>query len=107
MLGDETVHARTSAGIDTRGREVPAGPEWPIENCSVFPLGGTELFDATRDGATSAVRVLAPITGGLTGDHELKVRGSWYRIVGDAIAYVDAEDPELSGYDLTCTRGRG
>ena len=30
-----------------------------------------------------------------------------YRIVGDVEAYVNDEDPELSGYQLTCRRGAG
>lgn len=107
MLGTETVVVRRRGGTDPDGDQLPdTEPVPPVEGCVVEPLGGAELLEVQRTGATSAVRVLLPITQGIDAECELRVRGLWYRIVGDAVAYIDPEDAELSGYSLTCTRGR-
>lgn len=82
----------------------PTTPMDPVDGCEVEPLNGAELVEVTRNGATTAVRVLLPITEGLDGECELQIRGDWFRIVGGAEAFID-DDPELSGYQLTCTRG--
>ncbi len=107
MLGAETVQIRTAAGVDDDGWATPAGTPADVEGALIEPLGGAELLEATRTGATSALRVFLPVIDGITAADEVKVRGLWYRIVGDPVAYVNDEDPDLSGYVLTCTRGEG
>lgn len=105
MFGAETIAVRRRGGTDPDGRPLPyTTPMSPVGGCDVEPLTGAELIEVMRTGATSAVRVLLPITTGLDGECELQIRGAWFRIVGGAESFVD-DDPELSGYDLTCTRG--
>lgn len=105
MFGAETIAVRRRAGTDADGRPLPYTiPMPPVDGCDVEPLGGAELVEVTRTGATSAVRVLLPIVGGLDGECELQIRGDWFRIVGGAEPFI-GDDPELSGYYLTCTRG--
>lgn len=105
MSGGETVAVRRRGGTDADGRPLPyTTPVLPVEGCVVEPLTGAELVEVTRTGATSAVRVLLPIVAGLDGECELQIRGVWFRIVGGAEPFID-DDPELSGYQLTCTRG--
>lgn len=101
----ETIAVRRRSPNDADGRTVaPTTPMDPVDGCEVEPLNGAELVEVTRNGATSAVRVLLPITEGLDGECELQIRGDWFRIVGGAESFID-DDPELSGYQLTCTRG--
>lgn len=101
----ETIAVRRRSPNDADGRTVaPTTPVPPVDGCEVEPLTGTELLEVTRSGATSAVRVLLPIVAGLDGECELQIRGQWFRIVGGAVAFID-DDPALSGYQVTCTRG--
>lgn len=101
----ETIAVRRREGTDADGRTLPTTtPVPPVDDCIVEPLSGAELVEVTRDGASSAVRVLLPITEGLDGECELQIRGDWFRIVGGTEAFID-DDPELSGYQVTCTRG--
>jgi hypothetical protein len=102
----ETVGVRRRGGTTAGGDPIPAEDLQPVDGCVVEPLTGVELIEVTRDGATSAARVLLPITTGLDHLCDLQIRGLWYRIVGDVVAYVD-DDPELSGYQVTATRGVG
>lgn len=101
----ETVAVRRRGGTDSDGSPLPpTTPVPPVAGCEIEPLSGAELLEVTRSGATDAVRVLLPIVTGLDGECELQVRGDWFRIVGGAEPFID-DDPELSGYYLTCTRG--
>lgn len=105
MFGNETVAVRRRAGTDSDGSPLPyETPVDPVDGCIVEPLGGAELLEVTRTGATGGVRVLLPITEGLDAECELQVRGNWFRIIGGAEPFID-DDPELSGYQVTCTRG--
>lgn len=107
FFGSETVAVRRRGGTDADGDSLDyTYPLDPVKGCDIEPLSGTELLEVTRTGATGAVRVLLPITAGLDAECELQVRGVWYRIVGGAVPFTD-DDPELAGYDLTCTRGGG
>lgn len=102
----ETVGVRRRGDTTAGGDPIPAEARPSVEGCIVEPLLGAELIEVTRNGATSAVRVLLPITTGLDHLCELQIRNLWYRIVGDPVAFVD-DDPELSGYQVTATRGGG
>lgn len=109
MPETETIAVRRRAGTDADGHPLPhTTPMPPVDGCTVElvigPRGGTELVEVTRSGETSAVRVLLPIVTGLDGECELQIRGDWFRIEGGVVSYID-DDPELSGYYLTCTRG--
>ena len=105
MFGTETVAVRRRAGTDADGRPLPTTTPVPaIEGCIIEPLDGAEQLEVGRTTATADVRVLLPITAGLDGECELRIRGHWYRIVGGVESFVD-EDPELSGYQVSCTRG--
>jgi hypothetical protein len=107
MFGNETVAVRRSGGTDPDGSPLLyTTPVDPVAGCIVEPLSGAELLEVTRNGETGAVRVLLPIIEGLDGECELQIRGDWFRIVGDAEPFID-DDPELSGYQVTCTRGGG
>lgn len=109
MPETETIAVRRRGGTDADGRTLPYTiPMPPVDGCTVELLIGTragdELVELTRTGETSFLRVLLPITVGLDGECELQIRGDWFRIVGGVESYID-DDPELSGYYLTCTRG--
>ena len=109
MFGAETIAVRRRGGTDPDGRPLPYTiPMPPVDGCDMELLigvrAGNELVEVTRTGETSAVRVLLPIIDGLDGECELQIRGVWFRIVGGVESYID-DDPELSGYYLTCTRG--
>lgn len=104
--GFETVGVRRRGGLTAGGEPLPVVAMDPVDGCVVEPLDGAELVDVHRTGATAVIRVLMPVTTGLDHLCELQVRGLWYRIVGDVVAY-DDDDPELSGYHVTATRGIG
>jgi hypothetical protein len=109
MPETETIAVRRREGTDSDGRTLPyTTPMPPVAGCTVEivigPRGGTELVELSRTSETSNVRVLLPITTGLDGECELQIRNEWFRIVGGPESYID-DDPELSGYYLTCTRG--
>lgn len=109
MLGTETVTVRKGAGKTAGGDPIP-GTSWPVDGCLVDP-GGTgsvsEQLDKARTAGLTTVAVTMPITAGIDHTCELKIRDRWYRIVGDAEPFVNDEDPELSGYQVTATRGAG
>lgn len=112
----ETVGVRRRGGTTAGGDPIPAADMPSVDGCVVEPVDGMELLNSSigsrgtsevaRTGATSVVRVLLPITTGLDHLCELNIRGDWYRIVGHPVAYAD-NDPELSGYAVTATRGIG
>lgn len=109
MSETETIAVRRRGGTDSDGRPLPYTiPMPPVTGCVVELLvgvrAGNELVEVMRTGETSAVRVLLPIIDGLDGECELQIRGDWFRIVGGVESYID-DDPELSGYYLTCMRG--
>ncbi|AMS03648.1 head-to-tail stopper [Gordonia phage Ayotoya] len=106
MLGRETVRLRLPAGTTPDGDPLPIAVPVEVESCLVEVLGGADLVELGRDGATGGVRVYMPITSGVTAQHDVEVRGRWYEIVGDPEPNLN-DDPELSGYVLTCTRGEG
>ena len=104
MLGTETVQVRRRGDNGAGGW--PSLPV-PVDGCLVNPAGGAEAIGADRTAGTGMVTVTMPITAGIDHSCELQIRGRWYRIVGDVEVYVNDEDPELSGYQLTCRRGAG
>jgi hypothetical protein len=106
MLGTEPVRVRRRGGITADGDPTPA-TEWPVDDCLVDPGALGERLDIDRTAATTTVAVTMPITAGIDHTCELKIRGRWYRIVGDPEPFVNDEDPELSGYQVTATRGAG
>lgn len=105
MLGTETVRVRRRGGTDPDGDPLPAAAPWAVDGCLVEPITGAELLAVAIDGATNVARVFVPLTDGIDNTCEIEIRGRWYRTIGDVVAYVNDEDPELSGYSLTCTRG--
>lgn len=106
MLGTETVQVRRRGDRTKTNDPAPASDPVPVEGCLIAPAGGTETIGTDRTAGTGAVSVTMPLTVGIDHSCELQIRGQWYRIVGDAVAFIN-EDPDLSGYQLTCVRGAG
>ncbi|QMU22506.1 hypothetical protein [Gordonia rubripertincta] len=111
MLGTETVGVGSEVEFDSNNDPIPGtGTPKPIAGCLVEPmdpLTSSETVDRDRSGTVSRVKVLLPITSGVTGDTRLVVRGEPYLVLGDPIPYVDDEDPELSGYEVIAVSAKG
>lgn len=105
MLGTETVGVLTEAGRDEDGRVLASMPADPtlVDGCHVSPRTSAELIEAGRSPAEDVVRVLLPITAGLTRWSVLVVRGRQYQLDGDPTPHINDDDPELSGYDVEAT----
>ena len=108
MLGSETVIVGAEVEYDDNNDPIPGSGSLTVEGCGVFPMDGADFANASRSGTTTRVRVLLPITTGVSGDSVLTVRGvAGFRVEGDPVPYIDDEDPELSGYDIEATRREG
>ena len=108
MLGTETVVVVGEVEYDADNDPIPGSGSLTVEGCGVYPMAGADLESAARSGTTARVRVLLPITSGVSGDSVLTVRGvPGFRVEGDPVPYIDDEDPELSGYDLTAILAKG
>lgn len=106
MLGTETVAIRQSGGVGPKGDPI-AGRTWTVDNCLVAPASTAEQLAIDRTGGTTSVVVTLPITASIDHTCDLGIRGRWYRIIGDAEPFINDEDPELSGYQVTATRAQG
>ena len=107
MLGTETVIVAGDFVRDEDGKVTQSAGIGPITGCQVQPLTSQELVERGRSATDDAVRVLLPITDGITRDSLLVARGVTYQIDGNPQPYVDPDDPELSGYDIEATRREG
>jgi hypothetical protein len=107
MLGTETVHVGGDLVRDGDGNMTPTTGIGDVKGCQVQPLSATELVERGRAGTEDAVQVLLPITEGITSKSLLAIRGKKYQVDGNPQPYIDPEDPDLSGYDITATRRAG
>ncbi|UAJ16186.1 head-to-tail stopper [Gordonia phage Malibo] len=107
MLGTETVTVTGDFVRDDDGKVTAGTGVGPVEGCQVQPLTSQELVERGRSATDDAVRVLLPITEGIDRGSVLVVRGKRYQVDGNPIAYIDPEDPELSGYDVEASRRVG
>ncbi|QKY80010.1 head-to-tail stopper [Gordonia phage Doggs] len=111
MLGTETVGLDSETEFDADNNPIPGtGTPKPIDGCLVEPLqplASGESVERDRSGTVSRVKVLMPITAGVSGDSRLVVRGDPYLVSGDPIPFVHDEDPELSGYEVIAVSAKG
>lgn len=107
MLGTETVIVTGDFVRDEDGHVTAGTGIGPVDGCQVQPLTTAELVERGRSSTTDAIRVLLPITTGLDRGSVIVARGRRYQVDGNPIPYLDPEDPELSGYDITATRRAG
>ena len=107
MLGTETVHVGGDLVRDSNGNTSATTGIGNVEGCQVQPLSSAELVERGRTGTEDAVQVFLPITEGIDKKSLLTIRGKKYQIDGNPLPYIDDEDPELSGYDITATRRLG
>lgn len=111
MLGTETVRVENETELDADNDPVPGtGVPKSVEGCLVEPLqplASGESVERDRSGTVARVKVLMPITSGVSGDSRLVIRGNPYLVSGDPIPFVDDEDPELSGYEVIAVSAKG
>ena len=107
MLGTETVVVAGDYVRDEDGKVTLGTGIGLVDGCAVFPLTTTELIERGRTSTDDGVRVLLPITSGIDRGSVLVVRGERYQVDGTPVAYIDPEDPELSGYDISAYRRAG
>ncbi|MDL9938686.1 hypothetical protein QSJ18_18220 [Gordonia sp. ABSL1-1] len=107
MLGTETVTIGGDFTRDDDGRLVASVGLGAVDGCQVQPMSADELVARGRQGTEDAIRVFIPVTTGIDNNSTLIVRGNPYRVDGNPQAYIDPDDPELSGYDITATRAAG
>jgi hypothetical protein len=107
MLGTETVIVAGDFVRDADGKVTPGTGIGAVAGCQVQPLTSSELVERGRSATDDAVRVLMPITTGVDRGSVLIVRGKRYQVDGNPIAYIDPDDPDLSGYDIEASRRAG
>ncbi|OBC12180.1 hypothetical protein A5788_22345 [Gordonia sp. 852002-50816_SCH5313054-c] len=107
MLGTETVIVTGDFVRDEDGNVTSGTGIGPVKRCQVQPLTSQELVERGRSATDDAVRVLLPITEGISRDSVLIVRGERYQVDGNPQPYIDPDDPEMSGYDIEATRRAG
>lgn len=107
MLGTETVYVGGDLVRDSNNNTVATAGIGDVEGCQVQPLSSAELVERGRTGTEDAVQVFLPVTDGINSTSLLTIRGKKYQIDGNPQPYIDPEDPELSGYDITATRRLG
>lgn len=107
MIGTETVIVTGDYVRDEDGHVTTTAGSVTVAGCQVQPMTSTELVERGRSSTADVVRVLMPITAGIDRNRVIVARGNRYQVDGNPIAYVDPEDPELSGYDITATRRVG
>ena len=109
MLGTETVGFARTLGEGDDGNPIPGG-DWTVENCNVQSGSGSEQIAVDRNAAAQTLTIYLP-AGAPAVDHRVTVtvRGlPGWRIVGDPLELVSDEgDPDLTGWVLIVTRGKG
>ena len=109
MIGTETIEIVAEPGGRDEDGKVLAGSaqKVTVEGCHVSPRTASELVAAGRESTEDVVRVLLPITAGLTRWSVLVVRGKRYQLDGEPTPFISDDDPDLSGYDVEATYRAG
>lgn len=111
MLGTETVTVAGDLVRDDDNNMVPAPGLGKVDGCCVFPLSTSELIERGRSGTADVIRVTLPITEGIDSTSILvlsdRAGDLRYQVDGNPAPYINPDDPELSGYDITATRRVG
>lgn len=98
MIRGEQVRIRVPdvlIGYDAVGDEIWGTDERDVANVLVGPGPRADLTDAERpDGVRVVFNLHFPkgFTGSLRGA-DIRVRGEWYRVIGDPQAYTEANTP--------------
>lgn len=110
MIFGESVTVQPAGGLDEDGNPIDAtGSAATLTGCVVEPLGGKELVEYGRSGASSGVRIYVndPLPRTVTRDELVIVRGVEYAISNDPIVWRDPAGSPLGGVVIDATRGEG
>lgn len=108
MLGSETVTVTGQLIRNSDGSVSQPAASIVVRDCVVAPLTTEERKAAGVDADTLTMRVLLPTTQKLPIDCVVTIGGRGdFTIQGEPEPFIDPDDPELSGYDLTVYREQG